>query len=216
MKNFSILVTYFFLTSIGFANEKLIKSIDLKIQELGEYSEIKNYPIGFFDVVAKHCKEKKNFGCIKTDVQKNMSVMFNRGEAYNQNNPENQLYAMALFEIFYLDNLDKNKRPLTKFKSGWPKKTSNGKTVSSLIKLNETRKKMRKAVGLSLSNSPEEAMNAYWNLGTFLSKGTVQKQKVSNEYKEKKKVLDSYSNSIAKLKSAIQNQELEEIYEYLK
>jgi len=216
MKKLSFYIIYFFFNTAGFANEKLIKSIDLKIQELGEYSEIKNYPTGFFEVVAKHCEENKDFKCITADVAGKMSAMFNRSETYNQSNPENQLYAMALFEIFYLSNLNNNKYYLTKFKSGWPKEKKFSKQVSNLIKLNESRRKMRETVGLSLSNSPEEAMNAYWNLGTFLSKGTLQKQKVSKEYQEKKNILDSYNNSISKLKSTIQNQELEEIYDYLK
>ena len=216
MKTLNILIIYFFLSSIGFANEKLIKTIDLKIQELGKYSEIKSYPIGFFNLVAKHCEEKKDFTCIASDVPAKMSQMFNQTEKYNQRNPGDQLYAMALFEVFYLSNLEKNKIFLSKFKSDWPRKKNRfGKDVASLIKLNETRKKMREVVGLSLSNSPEEAMNAYWSLGTFLSKGSTKEQKVSKEYKERKKLLDSYNAPILKLKSAIQNKELEEIYEYL-
>ena len=207
----------FFSSNSSYANEKLIKSIDEKINQLGEYSEVQNYPVGFFDVVAKACEKKKNFGCIKAEVPKKMSLMFNSGELYNQRNPENQLYAMAMFEIFYLNNLKKNERNLEKFKADWPtEKNSFGKYALSLIKLNETRKKMREAVGLNLSNTPEQAINAYWSLGSFLAKGKINKNKITKDYVIRKELLSEYNGPISKLKAAIENQELEEIYEYLK
>jgi len=150
-------------------------------------------------------------------VPQKMSLMFNRNESYNQRHPENQLYAMALFEIFYLDKLKKNQKNLEKFQADWPKeKNRYGKYVLSLIKLNETRIKMRKAVGLNLLTTPEEAINVYWSLGSFLSKGKINKNKITKDYLKRKKLLSEYNGPISKLKAAIENQELDEIYEYLK
>lgn len=207
----------FFSSNISYANEKLIKSIDEKINQLGEYSEVQNYPVGFFDVVAKHCEKSKSFGCIKREIPKKMSLMFSRGELYNQRNPENQLYAMALFEIFYLDNLKKNERNFEKFKADWPKEKNRfGKYASSLIKFNETRKNMREAIGLDLNTSVEKSINAFWSLGTFLKQGTIKENKVSKDFDERKKLIASFNSSASKLKAAIKNKELEEIYEYLK
>ena len=207
----------FFSSNSSYANEKLIKLIDEKINQLGEYSEVQNYPVGFFELVAKHCEKKKNFGCIKAAVPKTMGQMFNRGELYNQRNPENQLYAMALFEIFYLDNLKKNEDKLEKFKADWPKeKNKFGRYASSLIKFNETRKNMREAIGLDLNTSVEESINAFWSLGTFLKQGTIKENKVSKDFDERKKLIASFNSSASKLKAAIKNKELEEIYEYLK
>lgn len=206
----------FFVSEVS-ANEKIIKLIDEKIKTLGEYKEVENYPNGFFDVVAKACEKKKNFGCIKAAVPKTMSQMFNRSELYNQRHPENQLYAMALFEIFYLDNLKKNENHLEKFKADWPKKKNRfSKNALSLIKFNETRKNMREAIGLDLNSSVEESINAFWSLGTFLSKGTIKENKVSKDFDERKKLIASFNSSASKLKAAIKNKELEEIYEYLK
>ena len=143
--------------------------------------------------------------------------MFNRGELYNQRNPENQLYAMALFEIFYLDNLKKNEDKLEKFKADWPKeKNKFGKYTLSLIKFNETRKNMREAIGLDLNSSVEESINAFWSLGTFLKQGTIKENKASKDFNERKKLIASFNSSASKLKAAIKNKELEEIYEYLK
>lgn len=214
-----IFISIFFLIfeSNTLANEKIINLIDKKIKALGEYAEIQSYPEGFFEKFAKHCKKKKNFGCIKMAVPKKMSSMFNRNESYNQRHPENQLYAMALFEIFYLDKLQKNQKNLEQFQADWPKeKNRYGKYVLSLIKLNETRIKMRKAVGLNLLTTPEEAINVYWSLGSFLSKGKINKNKITKDYLKRKKLLSEYNGPISKLKAAIENQELDEIYEYLK
>ena len=36
-----------------------------------------------------------------------------------------------------------------------------------LIKLNETRKMMRNALGLNMNNSIEEVIDTYWTLGDF-------------------------------------------------
>ena len=75
---------------------------------------------------------------------------------------------------------------------------------------------MREAVGLNLSNTPEQAINAYWSLGSFLAKGKINKNKITKDYVIRKELLSEYNGPISKLKAAIENQELEEIYEYLK
>lgn len=48
----------FFLSEVS-ANEKIIKSINEKIKALGKYTEVENYPNGFFDLDIKIKKQKK-------------------------------------------------------------------------------------------------------------------------------------------------------------
>ena len=75
---------------------------------------------------------------------------------------------------------------------------------------------MREAIGLDLNTSVEESINAFWSLGTFLKQGTIKENKASKDFDERKKLIASFNSSASKLKAAIKNKELEEIYEYLK
>ena len=43
--------------------------------------------------------------------------------------------------------------------------------IYKLIKLNKSREQMRKALGMNLNTSVEEAMERYWVMGDFLEKG---------------------------------------------
>ena len=115
--------------------------MNIKLKEIGEFQEPKNYPEGFLKSTARKCKNKK-FYCIQQRAIKEMSSRFKKSKKYNLKNPGNQIYAMAHFEIFYLNKLRTEKKNVEKFKKNWPKKVK-AKNISSLIKLNESRKIMK-------------------------------------------------------------------------
>lgn len=166
------------------------------------------------ETTAKQCKSKK-FICIKDKAAKEMSLRFKRSNKYNLRNPGNQIYGMALYEIYYLERLKKTKKKIIKFKEEWPEKLTEGKTIKSLISMNESRKTMRNALGMTLETNIEDALLTYWTLADFLQRGEVKTKKVDQSLIKRQKLLTRYKKAVGKLKRKIEKQELEEIYKYL-
>ena len=194
--------------------ENIINLINIKIAELGEFVEPSSYPKGLLETTAKKCKSDK-FICIQDKAANEMSLRFKRTNKYNLKNPGNQIYAMALYEIYYLQRLKKTKKKIIKFKEKWPEKLVEGKTVKSLISMNEGRKTMRNALGMTLETSIEDALLTYWTLADFLQRGEVKTKKIDQSLIKRKKLLARYKKAVGKLKRKIEKQELEEIYKYL-
>ena len=194
--------------------EKIINLINIKIAELGEFVEPSSYPKGLLETTAKKCKSDK-FICIQDKAANEMSLRFKRTNKYNLKNPGNQIYAMALYEIYYLSRLKKAEKKIIKFKEKWPEQLVEGKTIKSLISMNESRKTMRNALGMTLETSTEDALLTYWTLADFLQLGEVKTKKVDQSLIKRKKLLARYKKAVGKLKSKIEKQELEEIYKYL-
>jgi len=194
--------------------EKIINLINNKIAKLGEFVEPSSYPKGFLETTAKRCKSNK-FICIQDKAAKEMSLRFKRSNKYNLRNPGNQIYAMALYEIYYLNRLKKTKKKIIKFKEKWPEKIVKGKTIKSLISMNESRETMRNALGMTLETSIEDALLTYWTLADFLQRGEVKTKKIDQSLIKRQKLLARYKKAVGKLKRKIEKQELEEIYKYL-
>jgi len=183
--------------------EKIINLINNKIAELGEFVEPSSYPKGFLETTAKRCKSNK-FICIQDNAANEMSLRFKRTNKYNLRNPGNQIYAMALYEIYYLQRLKKTKEKIIKFKEKWPEKLVEGKTVKSLISMNEGRKTMRNALGMTLETSIEDALLTYWTLADFLQRGEVKTKKVDQSLLKRQKLLARYKQAVGKLKKKIE------------
>ncbi|MBC8301298.1 MAG: hypothetical protein H8E55_36735 [Pelagibacterales bacterium] len=194
--------------------EKIINLINIKIAELGEFVEPSSYPKGLLETTAKQCNSNK-FICIQDKAANEMSLRFKRTNKYNLRNPGNQIYAMALYEIYYLERLKKTKKKIIKFKEKWPEKLVEGKTAKSLISMNEGRKTMRNALGMTLETSIEDALLTYWTLADFLQRGEVKTKKIDQSLIKRQKLLARYKKAVGKLKRKIEKQELEEIYKYL-
>ena len=213
MKKFLIILTIIFMQTASFADEEIIKLINIKIQEIGEFKEPSKYPPGMEDQLMKGCT---SWRCIADKSAKKMGSIFKRTDKYNQKNPGNQIYGMAHFEIFYLNKLKQSESDLKKFKEYWPDKVFKGKTIASLIKTNESRKTMRSALGIDINATTEEALEIYWTLGDFLQRGAViKKGKVDKSLKKRQKIISEFKGTVGKLKRKIENQDLEKIIEYL-
>ncbi len=96
--------------------------------------------------------------------------------------------------------------------AGWPKDRKNAKAIVAIIKLNKSREKMRKALGMDLNTSTEDAIETFWLLGEFLDQGKVKKQKVNKDLKKRKILLANYKKSINRFKSKINKKDEEEFY----
>ena len=113
------------------------------------------------------------FVCTADNLTKDMIALFNRKGAYLEKYPGTQLYAMAMFEVFYQKKLKDNEDKINEFIEISEGKKKNGKNIESLIRLNEARKKMRSSLGMDLQISTEKAMENYWTLGDFLNQGEI-------------------------------------------
>ena len=211
-----ISLSNFLIISNSVSDEKneIIKLVNIKLKEIGEFQEPKNYPEGFLKSTAKKCKNKK-FYCIQQKAVKEMSLRFKRSKKYNLKNPGNQIYAMAHFEIFYLNKLRKEKENIEKFKKNWPEKKVKAKNIASLIKLNESRKIMREALGMNLQTNIDVALDTYWTIADFLQQGDIKEHKVDKNLISRGKLLDEYKSTVNKLKRTLESQKLIQIYDYL-
>ena len=205
-----VLAFWTVLSSNSLSDNKKEISVKNQIKALGVFVEPLDYPEGMVKFFGENCTK---FSCRARKATEEMSKTFGKSKIYHQKNPGAQLYALAMFELFYLQTLKKDKKKLDKFIDAWPEKRKYGKTVVSLLKLNKSREQMRKALGMDLNTSVEIAMKRYWLMGDFLSKGEVKKQKkISKEMKKRKKLLDKYKKEVSKFKTSIENQEDEKLY----
>ena len=215
MKNFLLVLVFwiiFYSNSFSATKEEPLTVMN-QVKALGVFTEPTEYPVGMVEFFGKRCKK---FHCRAKKATQKMAKTFGRVQIYHQRHPGAQLRAMAMFELFYLQQLKKKQKKVEKFIAAWPDKTKHGKTVVSLIKLNKSREQMRKALGMDLNTSVEEAMERYWVMGDFLEKGEIKKQKISKDIKKRGLLLAKYKKAVVDFKSSIQNQEDEKLYDRIK
>ena len=211
MKNFLLVLFFwiiFYSNSLSSTKEPL--TVMQQVKALGVFTEPTEYPVGMVEFFGEGCKK---FHCRAKKATQEMSKTFGRAQIYHQRHPGAQLHALAMFELFYLQQLKKKQKQVEKFIAAWPDKKKHGKTVVSLIKLNKSREQMRKALGMDLNTSVEEVMERYWVMGDFLEKGKVEKQeKISKDMKKRKKLLAKYKKAVSGFNSTLKKQEDEELY----
>ena len=126
MKKILILFFSFFCFFSVNAEEEIINLINTKLDEIGKFELPQSYPEGLVNSTLKKC-EIDNYRCIKTKAISEMVTRFKRSKKYNDRNPGSQVYAMALYEIYYLSKLKESQNSLRIFKENWPEKIVNGK-----------------------------------------------------------------------------------------
>ena len=184
-----------------------------EVKALGVFTEPTDYPEGMIQFFGKTCKK---FHCRAKKATKEMAKTFGRKQIYHQRHPGAQLYALAMFELFYLQQLKKKQRQVEKFIAAWPDKKKYAKTVVSLIKLNKSREQMRNTLGMDLNTSVEAAIERYWVLGDFLEKGKIKKQKISKDTKQRAVLLAKYKKAVVDFKSSIKRKKDKELYDKIK
>ena len=184
-----------------------------EIKQLGVFSKPSKYPEGMIEFFGTACN---HFICRAEKATKQMALTFKRSKLYHQRRPGHQLYALAMFELFYLNELKKKEKRIEKFLLAWPEKSKYGKEVISLIKLNRSKEKMRKSLGMDLNMSIEKAMERYWIMGDFLQKGEIKNAKISKDIKKREKLLAKYKKAVNKFNSALKNKEDEDLYNKIK
>ena len=113
-KIFAILVLSLLWSLNTYAVEKKNLTVVQEIKQLGVFSEPSKYPEGMIEFFGTGCK---NFTCRANKATKKMALTFKRTKLYHQRRPGHQLYALAMFELFYLNELKKKKKELKNFLS---------------------------------------------------------------------------------------------------
>ena len=149
-----------------------------------------------------------------------MSKAFKRGENYNSRHPDNMIKAMAYFELLY-GSIEKKAKQLEKYKAQYKQRDqlkgakkiffiTTEQNIKSLIKVNQGRKSMREALGMTIELDPATAIKRFWYLGELLSLGELEKVKVSKEMKERAKIFKRYQQVISQVKKKIEEDKKKE------
>ena len=149
---------------------------------LGTFKKIEKVPEGMFEETHKafHARAKKSM--------MDMYDVFVRKKGLMEKYPENMMRAMGYFEFFYMDQLDKKKKSIERFKEKYPDVGWYlAKEIKGLYSLNQARKSMREAMGLSLNSDPEKALEHYMTMYNFLGQGEKKIVKLTSSEKKLKK-----------------------------
>ena len=182
-----------------------------KIEALGQIIKVDKtyYPDG----MTKEFKGCTNsFKCKGSKAGQFLSKTFKRGKAYGQKHPGGMIKGMAMFEVFYAQNLWNSRESIERYKENnykknfLSKKKYDERQIRSLLGMNKGRKGMRTALGMTMETPAEEAIKKFWLLGEFLDLGTaVSHKKLAKDLKERQKLLEAYRAEIGKLKKKLQN-----------
>ena len=193
-----------------FKRKICIKESDLL--KLGTYKEFDNFPKAIVDTMTG-CKSNH---CIRKKAGKMVYNLFvQRGPEYHARHPGAMIKGMAWFEILYLDNLKKGAPYLKRHrKNAYNKitrvlqKGGDQKKISSLIKMNNGRIKMREALGFTLYDDTLTVINSEWLLSEFLDKDKlkVTKNILSPEMLKRKDLIERYKSVLAKYKAKLEEE----------
>ncbi len=201
---------------------KLVKKKDKeeitlkKIEELGKIVKFDDtyYPKNMLKELSKGCQ---GFKCKGKIAGTSLYKTFNKSKSYSQRNPGDMIKAMAMFEVFYSSKLYYSKKAIERYKNdsyeGAKKiifKQKDEKEIRSLFGINEGRKSMREALGMTMETPSKEAIKKFWLLGEFLNLGTgVKNKKLARDLKQRQEKLINYKSQVAKLRKKLQ-EDLEE------
>jgi hypothetical protein len=169
-----------------------------EVEALGSYKKIEKIPDGMFEIsMSSKARAKKSM--------MKMYDVFVRNKGLMEKYPEKLMSAMGYFELFYMDQLDEKKRVIKRFKKNYPN-ISKGlkKKMQSLYSLNQARKSMREAMGLTLNDDPEVALERYMMMYNFLEQGEKSINKLTKDEKRLKKKSANFKKKYGSFKKNIE------------
>ena len=183
-----------------------IKKSDLL--KLGQYKQF-NTPNYILDKT-KGCK---TINCIYSKSGKKVYEIFvRRGPVYHARYPGTMIEGMVWFEILYHSKLKSAQYIFKKYDDSLYqdglikfKKKAHERKIYSLIKLNNGRIKMRKALGFKLYDDLYEVIEGQWLLAEFLNKDKLKasKVKMSPEMLKRKLLIEKYKTVLVKYKKKL-------------
>ena len=204
MKKIFICVLFiFFNFNISNSNERSEKEIKIGVfledlEQIGQFKEINFSPHGMFPDTAKSFHNKQ-----LRSTQKFISI-FVKQKGLMEKYSDRVILGMAYFEYFYMQQLKDSEKSLKKFKEKYPNVGSSAKKdLRKLYGLSKAKKSMREALGLSLKDSPETAIQRYYTLYKLLNQAEITTNKLSKNEKLLTKRHKKISQDVSKLKSLI-------------
>ena len=209
-------------SKLSFKTVICIKVTD--VLDLGKFREIQSFPEGML-------KKKFNWTMLsKKAGQEVYSLFVKRGPQYHARYPGAMILGMSWYEIFYLNQLKKNKKVIERFVTFGPdnyNKYNNPKDpinsikaknfpkilfqedvlkISKLINNNKSKIKMREALGFSNEDKIEDVIKGQWILGTFLNNDKLKAKKVilDPELKKRKILIARYKTALTKYKKKLE------------
>ena len=113
------------------------------------------------------------------------------------------MLGMAYFEFFYMQTLKDSKRDLETFTNSYPTFRTKD-TMQKLYNLNQARKTMREAVGLSITDSPEKAVEVFYTMSKLFAQASTKENKLSKDEKNKIKLHQRIDSNLAKTQKVIE------------
>ena len=191
-----IVICILLFSQTSFAKPPKVFISDL--ETLGEFSEIQNFPNKMFEGTNNATFKQK-----AATAGKKMSYYFITKKKSLEKYPHNMMKAMGYFEVYYMQTLEDKKFNLARFKDD-DYNSNDIKNINTLLSLNKARKSMREAVGLTLDDSAEEAINRFWLMNEYLSKGKVKTIQTDTKISKKKKTTTELRSDIKGLKNIIE------------
>jgi len=202
-KIFFLILFIFFNFNISNSNERSEKEIKIGVfledlEQIGQFKEITFSPDGMFPDTAKSFHNKQ-----LRSTQKFISI-FVKQKGLMEKYSDRVILGMAYFEYFYMQQLKDSEKSLKKFKEKYPNVGSSAKKdLRKLYGLSKAKKSMREALGLSLKDSPETAIQRYYTLYKLLNQAEITTNKLSKNEKSLTKRHNKISKDVSKLKSLI-------------
>ena len=174
------LILYFF-SLMAHSKERSEEEAKLGIfledfEQIGNFNEISNTPKGMFPDKANNFSKKQVIS------QKIFIKTFVTQKGLMEKYTDRVILGMAHFEFFYMQQLKENKRSIERFKETYPKVNySIKKDIQKIYGLSKAKKSMREALGLSLDDSEEVAIQTYYVLYKLLNQAEIQTVKLSKE-----------------------------------
>ena len=202
-KIFFFILFIFFNFNTSNSNERSEKEIKIGVfledlEQIGQFKEINFSPHGMFPDTAKSFHNKQ-----LRSTQKFISI-FVKQKGLMEKYSDRVILGMAYFEYFYMQQLKDSEKSLKKFKEKYPNVGSSAKKdLRKLYGLSKAKKSMREALGLSLKDSPETAIQRYYTLYKLLNQAEITTNKLSKNEKLLTKRHKKISQDVSKLKSLI-------------
>ncbi len=165
-------------------------------QKFGKFQKINDTPAGMFSDTENSFHKKQVIS------QKKFIETFITKKGQMEKNTDQVILGMAYFEFFYMQQLKDNKKSLEIFEKKYPKiNAATKKNIQKIYGLNKARKSMREALGLSLDNTPEEAIERYYVLYKLLNQAEIKTINLTKEEKNNSKLHTKISKNISQLKN---------------
>jgi len=198
IKNFFLFFFIFLIFSVATnSSERSEKEIKLGIfledlDQFGNFKEINYAPDGMFPEKANTFYKKQIIS------QKEFIKIFVKQKGLMEKYTDRVILGMAHFEFFYMQQLKENEKTINKFKDKYPKIGAyTKKNIKKIYGLNKAKKSMREALGLSLNDDVNVAIQRYYVLYKLLNQAEIKTIKLSKKEKSKRKLHSNISKNIS-------------------